>query len=131
MSGKTSLGRLLVSFLEVVLWMAALVCLAIVVNFLVAMAYLEPVLGWDLPKTVVAAHILEGMILIFMGIRFTETRIIQSRAHYVPNVDHPFHRVEAREEIREAKPRLGVVLIGTGIALFIIGFVLIPTYVGL
>ena len=130
---KESRGTLLLSVIELIVLVVLTVSLVLIVDYLIAKYIFESVLNWNFAHTLLGAIVLESIAFIIVGIRFLQEKVEQTLpgviwdgATLIPVARHPAFLV-----VWKAKPKLGKVLIGAGIVLFIIGLFILPSYFNL
>lgn len=131
MSKEKPLSELLLGIVELVVLIIVTVTLVLAADYLVFKWFFEPVFEWNFIHTIITGTVFEGLAFIFIGIRFLQEKVEVSRKGYTGNgnlVMPDIVPIPRLEVARKARPKLGGILIGAGVVLFIIGMILLPIY---
>lgn len=130
MPKEKALSKLLLGIVELVVLIIATVSLVLAADYLVVTWFFVPVFEWDFVYTFIVGTVFEGIAFIFIGIWFLQKHVESSYEGYTgPNIIMPdMAWISHSEVVHKARPRLGGILIGAGVVLFIIGMILLPIY---
>lgn len=131
MSKEKPLSKVLLGIVELVVLIIVTVSLVLAADYLVVAWFFEPVFKWNFVYTFIMGTVFEGFAFIFIGIRFLQKKVEVRRKGYagISNVIIPDLVPIPRSEVaRKSRPKLGAILIGAGVVLFILDIVIFPIY---
>lgn len=123
-----SLSKLLLSFAELVVFVAVTVSAVLGVDYLLVKCFFESFFSFEFAKAFVVVTVFEGIFFILVGIYFLQKKVEESRGGHIYFFPAGRLPIFPYKVVYRARRRLGGTLIVAGITLFVVGMFVIPIH---